>query len=702
MSRDNFAAVITVILLISLIPLTNSVSADSHGIPSDLEGYQGQSTLVIHDPLTRSSNVSATWNLEISISDYFGTEELTHPGLGIRKQIDTYLGNSDDFLNQSEADSFASYIINSRNVSNSEWLGCCMIDNLPFSIASMEINVTAPEPGSVFERNGSWGWTETVELIGQTDAGSTRIIDLPRTGSVVEEVSLIITLSPNYEFKYSPMSEIIDGSPNSFSVNRSAAPVASDIRITIGENYPPTVIANRIGVSSQVSLESSTTYEVQCLDSTLEDPIHEWEFRNNGTLLFTSSESWVSVTPSEHGFSHAEVLSVVVTCIDSLGSQSHWYENIVIDGVEPIWNASFIANPTEGQPILIDPNDGIIEIGSDDILDINIIANDDSGLQNTIELTSNITSNWRHVDWDEMFVQSRFPQGDHVNGIHLDIDSRHEEKPQTHYSLNMTVTDDAGNTVYQNWTIHVIDQSGPSILPDIMHDGVLISADNPAVAGEMITVNLSNSYDDLDSIFDTRWTFILNQEPIFENETFDKIHSFDVGSLDAGSHWFIIMAWDSKDNINILSFSISIQPSPGVDLMVWNLSYSGDLVVGNTISVNAIIQNIGGDGANGRLCAIQISKSICSDFVNIPWATSSGPGVVGIDLEVPLENSGDIDFILEWQNTQLNQEGTVEINSDIYINPYSGPLQMVILVFVLVCGLAWLAHRIWGNDDSDD
>tara|TARA_B100000676_G_scaffold113625_1_gene113238 strand:- start:6916 stop:9042 length:2127 start_codon:yes stop_codon:yes gene_type:complete len=707
MSRENFASLITTILIFSLIPFSSSVSADNHDIPSDLDGYHGQATLVIHDPLTRSSNVTATWNLEVSISDYFGTEELTHPGLGIRKQIDTYLGNSDDFLDESEVESFESYIINSRNLSDSELLGCCMVDNLPFSIDSMEINVTAPQPGSVMEKNGSWGWTETVEMSGQTDSRSTRIIDLPRTGAVVEEVPLIITLSPSYEFKYSAMSEIINGSANSFSVDRSAAPVASDIRITIGENSPPTVIANRINVGSQISLISPTTYEVECLDSALENPTHQWEFKNNGTLLFTSAEPWVSVTPSEHGFYHGDILSVVVTCIDSHGSGSYWYENIVIDGMEPIWNASFIANPADGEPINIDSNDDIIKIGSEDILDINIIANDESGFETTIELTSNRTSDWRHVDWDDMFVQSRFPQGDHVNGIHLDIDSRHEEKPVTHYSLNMTVTDHSGNSVFHNWTIHVIDQSGPSILPEILHDGMLISSDNPAIAGEKITLDISNSYDDIDSIVETRWTLILNQEPMFENETFEKIYTFDIGSLDAGSHWFIIMAWDSKDNINAISFSISIQPSPGVDLIVWNLSYSGQLVVGDTISVDAIVQNIGSDGANARICAIQMNNyetasiTTCSDYMNIPWATSSGPGVVGIEFEVPLEISGDIDFVMEWENSQLNQEGIIEINSDLYINPYSGPLNAIITVFVLVCGLAWLAHRIWGNDEID-
>ena len=145
----------------------------------------------------------------------------------------------------------------------------------------------------------------------------------------------------------------------------------------------------------------------------------------------------------------------------------------------------------------------IIELGSEDILDINISASDDSGLDTTIEITSNRTSEWRHVDWNEMFAQSLFPQGDDVNNINLDIEDRHQAKPATTYSLHLTVTDDAGNSVHHDWVILVLDGAGPTILPDIYSKDVLISAEHPARADEPLLVNLTNSYDDLDSIYDT-------------------------------------------------------------------------------------------------------------------------------------------------------------------------------------------------------
>lgn len=689
MNRTALAILMTTLMLTPLVPLAG---ADAHGIPHDLDPYDGWATLEIHDPLEIDSNITATWTLNISISDYLGTGYLVHPGLGIRQQIDTYLGDGDDYLNQSEIDAFTSYILD-RAWNDSERAGCCMLDHEPFAPTNITITANPPSPGPVWYRNGSWGWTEVVEMVGATDSRSTRLLDLPRTGAAVEEVPLTIILPTPYEYRYSAMQDVIEGSPGEFTVNRSAVPVASDIRISIGENSPPNILANRLGDGSSVPLDSNTNYEANCVDSHLDDTEVRWEFSNNGTTTFTSEESWVSVTPAELNYSHGDVLSAHVHCMDSFGSSSSWYENIVIDGISPTWEASFRANPSVGESTPIDISDGIIEIGSEDILDINISASDNSGFETMIEITSNRTSEWRHVDYDEMIAQSRFPQNEFVNNINLDLEDRHQAKEPTTYSLNLMVMDDAGNQVHHTWTILVLDGAGPTILPDIYSKEILISAEHPARAGDPLLVNLSNSYDDLDSIDDTRWTFVLNQEIQFENESFADIMTFDVGPLEAGSHWLILMAWDSKDNMDMLSFSLAVQPGPGVDVRIWNVSYLGTPVVGQTLEINAVIQNLGGDSATGRLC----SDEVCSQIVNLPWATSMGPGVVEVTLEVPLEDSGDLPLRFDWGSSSLNQEESVVIESNIVVNPNSGPLQVVLGVFMLIAGLAIGARFLWGQ-----
>ena len=590
MNRTTLAILLTTLMLTPLLPIAN---ADAHGIPEDLDPYDGWATLEIHDPIVANSNITATWTLNFSISDYHGTEYLDHPTIGIRKQIDMYLGDGDDYLNQSEIDLFTPYLEN-RAWNNSERAGCCMLDHEAFEPTNITIIANPPSPGPVMFRNGSWGWMEIVELAGATDGRSTRLLDLPRTGAAVEEVPLTIFLPSPYEYRYSAMASVIEGSPGEFTVNRSAVPVASDIRISLGENSPPNIVANRLSSSTQLALDRSTTYEVNCVDSHLDDTQISWTFSNNGSVVLSSDQPFVSITPSEFNFSHGEVLSTVVKCTDQFDSTSQWFENVVIDGESPIWEASFVAQSTENGEVAIDISDGIIEIGSEDILQINISASDESGLDTTIEITSNRSSEWRHIDWNQMFAQSRFPQGDNVNNMNLEIDNRHESKPATTYSLHLKAVDDAGNSVHHDWVILVQDGAGPTILPDIYSNDVLISAEHPVRADEPILVNLSNSYDDLDAIEDTRWTFIMNQEAQFENQSFADIETFEIDPLEAGSHWFILMSWDSKDNMNMLSFSIAVQPAPGVNISIWNVSYDGTPTIGETIELYAVVQNIGG------------------------------------------------------------------------------------------------------------
>jgi len=666
-------------------------------LPPQDDDIMGNAHLDITGTIASSSNITATWYANVSIRDDYGTDLLANQNLGVRAQIDQHLGDGNGWVSLPEVANFSALVASARNWTDASTGGCCSLDHTAFEAAGGTTVEVFLAVGPV-ARNMSWGWSETAVLVGQTDGRSTRLLDLPRSGGLIEEVPLTITLPTPWEYRYSAMEDIIEGMPGEFVVNRSAAPVASNIRISLGENEPPGAYGNRLnGGSSSISRDQPTTFEGQCRDSGIETPELKWDVSDNGTIIWTSTEPWISVTPADFNFSHGEVVSVKLTCRDSFSATNIWYDNVVVDAISPIWEASFTGLPPTEDPFAIDASDGIIEIGSEDILEINISALDDSGFDTTIEVTSNRTSEWRHVDWNEMLAQSRFPQGDKVNGLHLDVDSRHEAKPLTTYSLNMTVTDESGNTVQHNWTILVLDGAGPQILPNIYSNGTLIAAEHPARAGAILTVNLTDSYDDLDSILDTRWTFILNQEPIFENKSWTDIEYFDLPPLEAGSHWFIFMAWDSKDNLNLLSFSIAVQPAPGVDIRVWNVSYFGVPIVGETLSVHAIVQNIGGDDATGRLC----SGEICSQLVNIPWATATGPGVVGVDLDVPLKRAGELQLRFEWGSSQLNVEGQIDIESNIIVNPNSGPLNIVILVFVVLAGLAWGAHRLWGSERFD-
>ena len=164
-----------------------------------------------------------------------------------------------------------------------------------------------------------------------TDLRTTRLLDLPRTGSLIEEVPLVISIQEPWEFRFSAMQEIISGEPGSFTVLRAESPVYSTIRIAIGENSPPSVTVSRSGGMSISAPLNGTIYFIsECEDSMLETPSFNWRLSNNGTILNSSDGEYdsdgrvvISVNPVQNGYLSGDILSVDLTCIDSFGSSHH-------------------------------------------------------------------------------------------------------------------------------------------------------------------------------------------------------------------------------------------------------------------------------------------------------------------------------------------------------------------------------------------
>ena len=111
-----------------------------------------------------------------------------------------------------------------------------------------------------------------------------------------------------------------------------------------------------------------------------------------------------------------------------------------------------------------------------------------------------------------------------------------------------------------------------------------------------------------------------------------------------------------------------------------------------------MVENIGGDPAIGRLC----SGEICSDYVNVPWATSIGPGVVGISLVIPLDRAGELPLRFEWEGSETQKDNSFIIDTNIIVNPDSGPLQVILGVFLVLAGLAIGARMLWGPGRFED
>jgi len=508
-------------------------------LPPQDDDVLGSSQLDIVGSISSSSNISASWSANVSLRDDYGVELLPDRALGVRAQIDQHLGDGDGWLSIPEIADFVVLIENARNLTDSEMLGCCIVDYLPLQMEKwVEVIVIPPVNGSV-DSNGSWGWMESTDLTGMTDSRSTRILDIPRVGGVIEEIPLRITLPGQWEFRYSAMQSVIEGSPRDFTVFRHQAPVASDIRITLGENMPPNAIAERKTGNSLIPLSIPTEYTGVCTDSVFDDTQQWWTVHRNGTMMLRSDTKELQFTASELNYSDGEVASVVMHCMDSFSSSSNWYENIVIDGADPIWEATFEIQ-VDGNTTVLDSEQTHIEVTSGSEFYFTFSTSDSSGLPVSIEVTSDKTAGWRHTGVDYLEFMDRFFQGEQVNGMHLNLTERHQAK---------------------------------------------------------------ESFDDLDAIDDVSWEIRVDGQVIAETALWSEIEKLPLPLYEPAIYLIHIIAWDSAGNMEQISFGLAVSPAFGVSPSVLDHHVIGDLVEGELVNIIVTMQNTGADIGSGVLCS---------------------------------------------------------------------------------------------------
>ncbi|MBP51338.1 MAG: hypothetical protein CMA68_04600 [Euryarchaeota archaeon] len=675
---------------------------DFEPLPPQDSDIEGESFLTITGEITQGAQFNASWSASITMQEAYGTDLLQNQSLGLRQQIDLHLGNSNGFLDNAEISAFVNLVESSRAWTDSESGGCCSFDYQSMtSYEGASVEVLPPVTGSVDMENGTWGWNESAALVAQADSRATRLLDLPRTGSVIEEVPLTISLPYPWEFRYSAMQPIVEGTPSEFTVYRDQSPVYTDIRISIDENQAPIISAERAGATGTVTmpLDLPTTYSASCTDSALETPSIIWEFANNGTFMLESREIEQTIVPSELGYSAGDVLSATVTCTDSFSSSVFWYENTVIDGVAPVWYAHFTEIQSNGSEVIHDESQSNIRVRSDSMLTMNVTATDDFIQPVSIEVTSNKSQGWRHFSNDELGFTDRFSQGSQVNGMHLNLSERHESKERSVWELAMTVTDEAGNNESRIWTILVLDASPPTIIPEILAESVPISPDNPAREGDEVILSLTESFDDIDSIEDLVWTVSLEGEKIVDNATWEDAEKVQMPPMESGNHLFQIESWDSSGNRGTISFYLAVAPALGVDIEVLQQNVIGDQVEGQTVTFIVTMQNAGATSASGRLCY----TSNCTGYVTIPGATSGSTGVFSSELNVYLDGTGSYDLYFEWVSSMDDDAGVLDFDDAIHaksevVSSISSSTQAFLAVLVILTLAIWGANRLWGRD----
>ena len=707
MSVNKSVAVFLTIIVI-MTPLSFAESGDDNTNSEQIQ-ISGQATLSLTGDLLPDSQINATWNLEIGIPEEYGTDLLPNQSTGIRLQIDNHLGNSDGNITESEISDFIQLLTNARTWTNSEVAGCCMFDYTELALLSpVTVIVSPPSVGPVISTSSeTWGWSESAELMATTDLRTTRLLDLPRTGSLIEEVPLVISIQEPWEFRFSAMQEIISGEPGSFTVLRAESPVYSTIRIAIGENSPPSVTVSRSGgMSISAPLNGTIHFTSECEDSMLETPSFNWRLSNNGTILNSSDGEYdsdgrvvISVNPAQNGYLSGDILSADLTCIDSFGSSSSWYENIIIDGQNPSYDIRFTEITSEGIEIQRNESEHSMIIRSDSELFVDVITSDNSNLPVSVQVVSNKSQGWRHFSNDELYFSAVFNQGEQVNGMHLSVDERHQERTNSHWELILNVTDEAGNTVKRTWDIIVEDSAGPVIIPYITANSTRVGPSEPAREGDNILLTLTESFDDLDNILNTLWTVTINGDQKHTNASWMEAEKIEFSDLGIGIHYVEILATDSLGNSADISFQFSIEPKEGFNLEIIQTDISGDQLIGNTINFRASINNYQSSVGSARACY----ADTCSAYVMIPGATSSSSGYFEIDADIQLLEAGPLDIRIEWIGNEDGESGTLNLNQSIMVSEQDDggsdyQVQAFFAVLSVLVILIFLANRLWGKE----
>ncbi len=703
----NFAKSTTCFIIMTIVSISTTSFAEPLSQESDTtqpKEITGYSKLSFIEPLSPNSGVNATWELQISIGENYGTDLLPNQSFGIRTQIDRYLGDDDGNLTVIETSSFSQLLLSARSWNNSELAGCCIFDYGLLVLSSpLDVSITPPPSGPVLSENESrWGWAESADLVASSDQRSTRLLDLPRTGSIVEEIPLIVSLQTPWELKFSAMQEIITGDPSNFSVQRSDSPVYSTIRIAIGQNDPPDVNVNRTGGNSiSVPLDSPLSFFSECQDSVLENPQYEWGFSNNGTVVGSVSgtqtkneEMVTTIIPSSLGFLSSDVLSAEINCRDSHGSSSTWYQNVIVDGENPTYEIRLTEITNSGIEIEHNVSDDILKIRQDSELYVDVIATDSSNLPVSITVTSNKSQGWRQVSNDELHFSTSFTQGAQVNGMHMPVEERHLQRENTLWNVMLNVSDEAGNTVEKTWDVLVEDSSAPVVMPSLFVNSDVMAPSNPPRLGDNLTLFLSDSFDDLDSIDDTMWTISVDGEIYVQDSNWSIAEKTLLPPLEIGGHTINIQAEDSSSNSGNLSFQFSIEPPLGFSIEVTDTSLSEKPTIGNSVIITVFAKNSYSSVGSARLC--HLTK--CSDFVLMPGAPYGG---FTLQLEVTPDKTGDLDMSIEWIGTEDGESGTIELSGVINVadgqdNDSDHQIKAFLLVFSTLAAMTLVANRIWG------
>ena len=676
---------------------THDISGWLNGSGSAPEQVTGDASITLVDDLLRGEQVNATWNANISLPLDVGTALLPERSYGLRAQVDRWLGDGDGSVSASEVASLAMMLSTSGWGQSGQWL---LYDETPFSPQS-EMNpqglVMDGLVGSVTAVGGTFGWSESGNLTGWSGQSSVRLLWFPVRADPLESIPLHVDLPDGWEVRYSPQQQLLEGETWSFSIIRANSPVTGTISVSLGENQPPVAEGRLYALSgNSVPYDRDVTLDgTGCSDSGFGELDHLWELRDSGTLVHSAAGDTLTIVPRHLGIEMGATLNATLTCTDGQGLSGTWEGEWYVDGTPPTAEINGTEDMMQPGAVtffemhLLDSF--ILDAGS--FFSVLATPVDDSGEQVKVTWRSNKSEGWNHVDY---FFNDQFNQGPDVNWAQDPLEERHKQRNLTVWGLSMELEDTAGNIFVKHWDITMNDTTAPTITAELLVDGLPYGAENPARPDSLLTLDLSETFDDIDAVEDLTCSIDVDGIAVVQYANWADARFVDLPALDVGEHQLRVQCADvaggtAKQNLRELITNPVVHPLEAANLSIVSVDMEGIPVPGESGVLHVQVNNTGANAAMFTICY----GDVCSDNFSSTVATVNGHGNATYPLEVPSFRSGRISVNLTWVDGGTGANGSQVFESDLMVTPGWVDNVKLLIWVLLIGGVGWLLVRKW-------
>ncbi len=600
----------------------------------------GNALIEFTSGLDPNTNVEGFWDASHKFNNGLGLPFIPGVLAGIESQVDRFLGGDVGELEN---------LLTSIFYFNGKQALCCIIDDYPVMFSNLQIE------SSIDFSTGGWGWNESATISSDRSSIDIMRFEVPFQNDLRQTTPLTIKTIGDWQYISSPLNEWIDGVPNNFTLQRDDTSIYGYYTISLGPNSEPI-----LSMSEDYALPwDNTSYDFDIIIEDAPLSIHTCEWNISG-----SSEN-KSVNLSL--FDKDSELPISVTCTDEGGLVGNYSTSLILDGENPWINES-------GDVRELNPGNYQWDLS----------VGDDHDENPKVYWTSNKSDGW----WDTgKLLQTVFSVDSNLNSINDNISERHKSRNQIEYWLSAEVSDDVGHTVIGNWTIRLLDASGPVLIANLEsldEDGEWKKVTSISRPGDKLRLNFSESFDDHSSIDKIIFSIEI-QDKVYADLSWSEFQYWELPEFAMGYHEVIVTGTDEAGNSATSNFAIAIAPPIARNLEITDISSSSSDIEPGINKFWVTIQNNGASTTEFILC----NKDDCIESIIGP-STYSQTATVIVAMEVDMDwfetFSVELSY-LDDSNQTVVKHSTSEYNSGIGF----GGFELIIIVTIGV--LAVLAVR---------